>query len=85
MDFKKTFYVKERYVDLLIDVIAFANSHNKNFKYIVCGVKEEKGVKDLVGLDSFTEQSIIEQLIFENIEPFLSFKLHAISCNRNQT
>lgn len=79
LDFKKTFYIKERYVDLLTDVIAFANAHSKNSKYIVCGVKEEKGVKDLVGLDSFTDQSIIEQLIFENIEPFLSFKLHAIS------
>ncbi|MCM3317169.1 putative DNA binding domain-containing protein [Rummeliibacillus stabekisii] len=79
LDFKKTFYVKERYVDLLTDVLAFANAHSKNSKYIVCGVKEELGVKELVGLDSFTEQSIIEQLIFENIEPFLSFKLHSIT------
>lgn len=78
VDFKKTFYLKKRYVDLLGDVIAFANSHSKESKYIICGVKEENGTKDLVGLDSFTDQSIIEQLIFENIEPFLNFKLHAI-------
>lgn len=78
IDFKSTFYHPNDFKSLLIDIISFANSHKEGSKYIICGVKEENGFKKMIGLDSFIDQSTIEQLVFENIEPLLNIKLHSI-------
>lgn len=78
LDFKSTFYSSNDYKSLLKDVISFANSHSKGSKYIIFGVKEENGNKILISLDSYIDQSNIEQLIYENIEPILNIKLHSV-------
>lgn len=78
IDFKAAFYHPNNYADLLKDVISFANGHSKESKYIICGVKEHDNSKELIGIESFIDQSSIDQLIFENIEPHLDFKLHSV-------
>ncbi|WP_339195955.1 ATP-binding protein [Solibacillus sp. FSL R5-0449] len=78
LDFKSNFYPSNDFKNLLKDVISFANSHSKGSKYIICGVKEENGTKNLIGLESYVDQSNIEQLVFENIEPLLNIKLHSV-------
>lgn len=78
IDFKLVFYHPNDYKSLLIDIISFANSHIKGSKYVICGIKEENGIKNLIGLESYIDQSNIEQLIFENIEPVLNIKLHSV-------
>ncbi|MEY2363463.1 putative DNA binding domain-containing protein [Lysinibacillus capsici] len=84
LDFKATFYHPNNYADLLKDLISFANSHAKGSKYIICGVKEKETGKELFGIETFIDQSSIEQLIFENIDPLLNVKLHAVIYNEKK-
>ncbi|MER2192143.1 MAG: ATP-binding protein [Solibacillus sp.] len=78
VDFKSNFYHSNNYSDLLKDVLSFANGHSKEKKHIVYGVKDRENAKELIGLESFVDQSTIDQLLFENIEPHLDIKLHSV-------
>lgn len=84
IDFKSHFYHQNKYADLLKDVLSFANAHSKNSKYIIFGVKDRENSKELVGLETFVDQSNIDQLLFENIEPFLDIQLHSIKYNEKK-
>lgn len=84
IDFKSQFYHSNYYAELLKDVLSFANGHSSNSKYIVFGVKDRENTKELIGLKSFVDQSNIDQLIFENIEPHLDFQLHSIIYNEKK-
>lgn len=81
IDFKNSFYHPNNYADLLKDTLSFANGHSKEKKYIIFGVKDRENIKELVGLESFVDQSIIDQLLFENIEPYLDIQLHSVMYN----
>jgi len=76
IDFKSSFpHVKS---ELLKDIISFANGHSQKNKYILYGVKDREGTKELVGLEIFVDQSNIDQLLFENIEPHIDIQLHTV-------
>jgi hypothetical protein len=74
LDFKKEEYKKEIFVSLLKDVLSMANSHIKQDRYIIIGLKpkstEDRGITGIEG--ELTDSSIYQQLIFENIEPEIS-------------
>ncbi|MFD2037554.1 helix-turn-helix domain-containing protein [Belliella marina] len=74
LDFKKEEYKKERFVSFLKDVLSMANSHIKQDRYIIIGLKpkstEDRGITGIEG--ELTDSSTYQQLIFENIEPEIS-------------
>lgn len=82
LDFKKTIYRKETHSDLLVDVMAMANSAYEGDCYIIMGVKQfADGSIDIVGIEESqkVDSSTFQQLIFENIEPVISIELHYIN------
>ncbi len=52
LDFKEEDYHKENKVELVKDIIAFANSHSIRNKYIIIGIKEKNNVcEEIKGID----------------------------------
>lgn len=53
LDFKEEDYHKDNKVELVKDIIAFANSHSIRNKYIIIGIKEENNIcQDIIGIDN---------------------------------
>jgi len=78
VDFKKNIYQKNQFHELILDVLAFANSHQKGDKFIVCGVKlNSDGSREMVGIqkDNIKDQSSYQQLIQSNIEPDIDVEI----------
>lgn len=50
LDFKAIEYGKDRYESLIKDVMGMANSDYQGDKYIICGIKEIEGKKEVLGL-----------------------------------
>lgn len=75
LDFKKTMYTKENKIDFIKDIVAMANSHIIDDKYIVVGVKDEPDKeKDFIGIENVSDVSDFEQLIHYNVEPTIEFE-----------
>jgi predicted HTH transcriptional regulator len=79
LDFKATEYNKEQYENLLKDVMALANSDYEGEKYIIIGIKEREGKKEIIGLDKIKDSSSYQQLIHSNIEPYLNVEYFPIT------
>ncbi|MEA0564469.1 AlbA family DNA-binding domain-containing protein [Lysinibacillus irui] len=72
LDFKKGFYVKQSYEELLKDVLAMANAKIKGSRYIIFGVKENaQQLKDIFEITNPVDAATYQQIILENIEPQL--------------
>lgn len=77
LDFKREEYAKEKYNDLIKDVMSMANSPTNQPKYIIIGIKvNAEGNKNFTGLDSLTDQANLENVIQENIEPLIHFNYY---------
>ena len=75
LDFKAIQYKKEKFHELLKDVIAMANADVPGDRLIIVGVKHRpNGEKEFFPIldDGFIDASTYQQLIHENIEPELS-------------
>lgn len=80
VDFKKEpydFSVIQQKEEFLRDILSMVNSGHIGEKYIIFGVKEEKGLKTVVGVDKdqFKDQATYQQIIRENIEPDIEFEI----------
>lgn len=65
LDFKEQNYHKDNKVELVKDLIAFANSHSIRNKYIIIGIKEENNVcVDILGID---KKDIRDEAEFQQI------------------
>lgn len=78
VDFKKEIYNfsrDEQKEEFLKDILSMANSGHIGEKYIIFGVKEERGSKKVVGVDMerVKDQATYQQIIRENIEPDIEF------------
>lgn len=74
LDFKEEDYHKDNKVELVKDIIAFANSHSIRNRYIIIGIKEENNVcEDIIGIckekvrDEAEFQQIIKTYIKEDL------------------
>lgn len=77
LDFKAIEYWKKDKVSLLKDFISMANAANSEDKYIIIGVKDVPGhirERVFIGLENFSDQADLENIIQENIEPIINFK-----------
>lgn len=85
IDFKKTIYRRQSYPNLLLDVMSMANSAYEGNRYIVMGVKQFRdGVTEVHGINEEEKEdsSTFQQLIFENIEPYVSIELHYVNVDK---
>ena len=73
LDFKLEEYKKYDYHELLKDIMAFANAHNKQKKYIIIGMKKKDGITTFKSLDTVTDDANYQQIINEYIEPSIVF------------
>ena len=77
LDFKKEEYHREDYVSLIKDISSMANAVNSETKRIVIGIKHRPGEdKEFIGIESLTDQAILENVIQENIEPNINFRYY---------
>lgn len=77
LDFKREFYHKEKYNELIKDVMAMANAHVEDTKYIIFGVKLlEDGSRSFHSVQETPDQADIEQLIHNNIEPTIELSFY---------
>ncbi|NGP58567.1 ATP-binding protein [Paenibacillus thiaminolyticus] len=75
LDFKERQYHKDKSMDLLMDIMAMANSRHYGDKFIIIGVKERPEGKEIKGIDpkEFIDSSTYVQLVLNNIEPEIQF------------
>jgi len=77
LDFKLIQYKKEMFVELLKDIMAMANSHTKEDRFIIIGLKP-KSIEDRgfvgVNINEMNDPATYQQLVSENIEPELSIE-----------
>ena len=79
LDFKKSLYFKQRYEDLLKDVIGMANAKISGPRYIVFGVKENTNqIKELFSIQEPIDAATYQEIILENIEPNLVCHLNYV-------
>ncbi len=74
LDFKAIQYNSTKHQDLLKDIISMANADVEDEKHIMVGVNHKaSGQRDIVGIEeeSFVDSAIYQQLIRENIEPYV--------------
>lgn len=77
LDFKKEEYRKENYDSLIKDVMSMANANTTGIKRIIIGVKHKFGKeREIIGLDSLTDQAVFENIIQDNIEPNINFRYY---------
>lgn len=71
VDFKQSYYSKDKRGELLKDICAFANSITSETQYIIFGIENDN--KTICGIQEEIEDiSCINQLLEENIEPFIN-------------
>lgn len=81
VDFKQDYYLKEKRADLIKDICAFANGESNEAKYIVFGVSDQNF--EVCGISGDLEDvSNINQLIEENVEPFIDISMAVFDYNR---
>jgi hypothetical protein len=75
LDFKERQYHKDKSMDLLMDIMAMANSRHNGDKFIIIGVKDRPEGKEIKGIDpkEFIDSSNYVQLVLNNIEPEIQF------------
>lgn len=75
LDFKEKQYSKEKNIDLIMDIMAMANSRHNGDKFIIVGVKDRPEGKEIKGInpEDFIDSSNYNQVIHNNIEPDIQF------------
>lgn len=86
LDFKRQQYHKEKYQDLLKDIMSMANTPIGGKRYIIVGVKEKPdGTKEFhpIPKDEIVDQATYQQIVRENIEPNINFSYYSIELDGN--
>ncbi|HFK1769205.1 TPA: ATP-binding protein [Bacillus paranthracis] len=86
LDFKREQYRKEKYKDLIKDIMAMANAPVEGKRYIVTGVKDlPSGTKEYFSIPEkeFVDQATYQQIVRENVEPSIDFSYYPIEVEGN--
>ncbi|MGI8386578.1 AlbA family DNA-binding domain-containing protein [Robertmurraya sp. P23] len=75
IDYKEKQYSKEKHRDLLVDIMAMANSRYEGDKFIIIGIKDKPNFKEIKGINpiEFIDSSTYTQVVLSNIEPEIEF------------
>ena len=80
LDFKREQYHKEKYQDLLKDIMSMANTPIEGKSYIIVGVKDKPdGTKEFhpIPKEEIVDQANYQQIVRENIEPNVNFSYYS--------
>lgn len=78
-DFKRIFYEKEKYVDMIKDIAAFANNTNAVDKYIIFNVDDKTHKIGVEKIEKVPDISTINELIRGYIEPYIDVEIGEFS------
>ncbi len=74
-DFKICFYDKEKYGDMLKDIVAFSNNTTADDKYIIFNVENETHEVGKTKIENIPEISTINELIRGYVEPYIDVEI----------
>ncbi|WP_277586574.1 helix-turn-helix domain-containing protein [Psychrobacillus antarcticus] len=86
LDFKKEQYQKEKYQDLIKDIMSMANTPIDGKRYIIVGVKDKPdGTKEYFSIprEEIVDQATYQQILRENVEPNIDFSYYSVEINDN--
>lgn len=86
LDFKREQYRKEKYKDLIKDIMAMANATREGKRYIITGVKDlPSGDKEYFPIpkEDFVDQATYQQVLRENVEPSIDFSYYPVEVDGN--
>jgi hypothetical protein len=86
LDFKREQYRKEKYKDLIKDIMAMANATREGKRFIVTGVKDlPSGDKEYFPIpkEEFVDQATYQQVLRENVEPSIEFSYYPVEVEGN--
>lgn len=78
IDFKSQYSIsKDKKLEIIRDIMAFANSNSKGDKHIIIGVREDQvnNRNIIVGVNEPMEISKIEEMLRSNVEPSIKIEL----------
>ncbi len=74
-DFKKCFYDKEKYADMIKDIVAFANNTVADDKYIIFNIDDETHKVGTQKIEKVPDISTINELIRCHVEPYIDVEI----------
>lgn len=74
-DFKRTFYHSKKYVDMIKDIVAFANNIICDDKYIIFNIDDETHKVGTEKIENLPDISTINELIRGHVEPYINIEL----------
>lgn len=74
-DFKKTFYVRDKYGEMIKDIVAFANNTECEDKYIIFNVDDDTHKVGTEKFENIPDVSTINELIRGYVEPYIDIEL----------
>lgn len=86
LDFKKEQYHKEKYQDLIKDIMSMANTPIDGKRYIIVGVKDKPdGTKEYFSIprEEIVDQATYQQIVRENVEPNINFSYYSVEIDEN--
>lgn len=82
LDFKRCHYKLDSKSDddakFIKDIISFSNTIRESSSYIIIGVGESEGTKELLGLDNHIDESILQNKLKDKVRPIPKFNYHII-------
>lgn len=84
LDFKLEEYKSHNHDELIKDIMAFANAHNKQKKYIIVGMSKEKGKTTFQSISPITDDTNYQIIIDKYLEPALTFSYVPFDYKGNQ-
>ena len=78
-DFKKCFYDKEKYADMIKDIVAFANNTVADDKYIIFNIDDETHTVGTQKIEKVPDISTINELIRCHVEPYIDVEIGEFS------
>lgn len=74
-DFKKAFYIKEKYAEMIKDIVAFANNMKNEDKYIVFNIDDETHEVGTEEFGDLPDISTINEIVRSYVEPYIDIEL----------
>ena len=82
LDFKRCHYNFESKNDedakFIKDIISFTNTIRESPSFIILGIEENEGLKELCGIDNHIDESILQNKIKDKVRPIPKFNYHLV-------